>query len=174
MPSKVRSEPIPNSSPMFFASCLQPFAIFLFTSRRRARRLMEYLASSFKKPPLYSSTASRPSCKITASKASVSAFFLLRPLRLVSRQDGNGKKLNCETWDGCPRPGNDRIRIEMSASVHECLRSIDLPPVPARKSTLKTYADARKPSLLRDECTGTSVTHWTGDIRYKSLAELRA
>ena len=21
----------------------------------------------------------------------------------------------------------------------------------------------------RDECTGTSVTHWTGDIRYKSL-----
>jgi hypothetical protein len=31
-----------------------------------------------------------------------------------------------------------------------------------------------EPSLLRDECTGTSVTHWTGDIRYKSLAELRA
>jgi len=26
----------------------------------------------------------------------------------------------------------------------------------------------------RGECTGTSVTHWTGDIRYKSLAELRA
>jgi hypothetical protein len=24
------------------------------------------------------------------------------------------------------------------------------------------------------ECTGTSVTLWTGDIRYKSLAELRA
>jgi hypothetical protein len=27
---------------------------------------------------------------------------------------------------------------------------------------------------LHRECTGTSVTHWTGDIRYKSLAELRA
>jgi len=26
----------------------------------------------------------------------------------------------------------------------------------------------------RDECTGTSVTLWTGDMRYKSLAELRA
>jgi serine phosphatase RsbU (regulator of sigma subunit) len=24
------------------------------------------------------------------------------------------------------------------------------------------------------ECTGASVTLWTGDIRYKSLAELRA
>jgi hypothetical protein len=32
------------------------------------------------------------------------------------------------------------------------------------------YADARKSSLLRDECTGTSVTLWTGHIRYKSLA----
>jgi hypothetical protein len=31
-------------------------------------------------------------------------------------------------------------------------------------------AKPRKPSLLRDECTGTSVTLWTGDIRYKSLA----
>ena len=28
-------------------------------------------------------------------------------------------------------------------------------------------------STLRDECTGTSVTHWTGDIRYKSLAAVR-
>ena len=26
---------------------------------------------------------------------------------------------------------------------------------------------ARKPSLLRDECTGTCVTLWTGHIRYK-------
>jgi len=29
-------------------------------------------------------------------------------------------------------------------------------------------------AFLRDECTGTCVTFWTGDVRYKSLAELRA
>jgi hypothetical protein len=46
--------------------------------------------------------------------------------------------------------------------------------VPSRnalsKCILALRAKPRKPSLLMGECTGTSVTLWTGDIRYKSLA----
>ncbi|HTF67180.1 MAG TPA: hypothetical protein VK638_31305, partial [Edaphobacter sp.] len=41
------------------------------------------------------------------------------------------------------------------------------------KQSLRFTLMQGKPSLLRDECTGTSVTLWTGDIRYKSLAESR-
>jgi hypothetical protein len=38
------------------------------------------------------------------------------------------------------------------------------------KHLFRVSRKARKPSLPGDECTGTSVTLWTGDIRYKSLA----
>jgi hypothetical protein len=52
-----------------------------------------------------------------------------------------------------------------------------LPATPSPSANAKIHAlraKPRKTSLLRDECTGTSVTHWTGDIRYKPHAELRA
>jgi hypothetical protein len=36
------------------------------------------------------------------------------------------------------------------------------------------WASNPKDMAVDGECTGTSVTLWTGDIRYKSLTELRA
>jgi RNA-directed DNA polymerase len=40
----------------------------------------------------------------------------------------------------------------------------------ARKVSPQWVLEGDNQAFLRDECTGTCVTHWTGDIRYKSLA----
>ena len=45
---------------------------------------------------------------------------------------------------------------------------------PYRSSTLSLKLTLGLSISSVPECTGTSVTLWTGDIRYKSLAELRA
>jgi hypothetical protein len=48
-----------------------------------------------------------------------------------------------------------------------------LPATPSPKAKANIHAlraKPRKTSLLRGECTGTYVTLWTGDIRYKPLA----
>ncbi len=51
-------------------------------------------------------------------------------------------------------------------------RRFDVTLTPAELQVLNDTASSL--DLPYPECTGTSVTPWTGDIRYKPLAELRA
>jgi len=84
-----------------------------------------------------------------------------------------------------PVKAGDRVKTDRrdAEKLARCYRSGDLTAVwvPDEGSeALRDLVRAREAAkqdqtrARHRECTGTSVTLWTGDIRYKSLAELRA